>query len=106
MARLLVEVPEGLLYPLGPSRQDAAAAEIRVAAPGKLHELGRLPSGAASGLARVLRTYVSQQPILRAEAAPTLTGVLAQTAENMQQASSRNLRALRVPDSAAAVKNQ
>ena len=51
---LTVDLPEEALRALGSSPADAAA-EVRLAAAMKLHEIGRLSSGAAALLAGVSR---------------------------------------------------
>lgn len=54
MSRLILDVPDESLLSLKLS-DEAAAAEIRLAASVKLYELGRLSSGAAARLAGVPR---------------------------------------------------
>ncbi|MCU0835992.1 MAG: UPF0175 family protein [Chromatiaceae bacterium] len=55
MSRLILDVPDDSLLSLKLS-DEAAAAEIRLAASVKLYELGRLSSGAAARLAGIPRT--------------------------------------------------
>ena len=55
MRELILQVPDESLLSLKLTG-DAAAAEIRLAAAVKLHELGRMSSGAAAGLAGIPRT--------------------------------------------------
>mgnify|MGYP001815983358 CR=1 FL=1 len=55
MSRLILDVPDDSLLSLRLS-EEAAAAEIRIAASMKLYELGRLSSGAAARLAGIPRT--------------------------------------------------
>ena len=54
MSQLILDVPDDSLLSLGLS-DEAAAAEIRLAAAVKLYELGRLSSGAAAHLAGIPR---------------------------------------------------
>jgi predicted HTH domain antitoxin len=54
MSRIVLEIPDDSLLSLKLS-EDAAAAEIRLAAAMKLYELGKLSSGAAAGLAGIPR---------------------------------------------------
>ncbi|MBK1707047.1 UPF0175 family protein [Halochromatium glycolicum] len=54
MSQLILDVPDDSLLSLKLS-DDAAAAEIRLAASVKLYELGRLSSGAAARLAGIPR---------------------------------------------------
>jgi len=55
MSQLILDVPDDSLLSLKLS-DEAAAAEIRLAASVKLYELGRLSSGAAARLAGIPRT--------------------------------------------------
>lgn len=55
MSQLILDVPDDSLLSLKLS-EEAAAAEIRLAASMKLYELGRLSSGAAARLAGIPRT--------------------------------------------------
>ena len=55
MSQLILDVPDDSLLSLKLSNE-AAAAEIRLAASVKLYELGRLSSGAAAHLAGIPRT--------------------------------------------------
>jgi predicted HTH domain antitoxin len=55
MSQLILDVPDDSLLSLKLS-DEAAAAEIRLAASIKLYELGRLSSGAAARLAGIPRT--------------------------------------------------
>ena len=55
MSQLILDVPDESLLSLKLS-DEAAAAEIRLAASVKLYELGRLSSGAAARLAGIPRT--------------------------------------------------
>ena len=55
MSQLILDVPDDTLLSLKLS-DEAAAAEIRLAASVKLYELGRLSSGAAARLAGIPRT--------------------------------------------------
>jgi predicted HTH domain antitoxin len=55
MSQLILDVPDDSLLSLKLS-DEAAAAEIRLAAAVKLYELGRLSSGAAARLAGIPRT--------------------------------------------------
>jgi predicted HTH domain antitoxin len=55
MSQLILDVPDDSLLSLKLS-DEAAAAEIRLAASMKLYELGRLSSGAAARLAGIPRT--------------------------------------------------
>jgi predicted HTH domain antitoxin len=55
MSQLILDVPDDSLLSLKLS-DEAAAAEIRLAASVKLYELGRLSSGAAARLAGLPRT--------------------------------------------------
>jgi len=55
MSQLILDVPDDSLLSLKLS-DEAAAAEIRLAAAVKLYELGRLSSGAAAHLAGIPRT--------------------------------------------------
>jgi predicted HTH domain antitoxin len=55
MSQLILDVPDDSLLSLKLS-DEAAAAEIRLAASVKLYELGRLSSGAAAHLAGIPRT--------------------------------------------------
>ena len=55
MSQLILDVPDDSLLSLKLSNE-AAAAEIRLAASVKLYELGRLSSGAAARLAGIPRT--------------------------------------------------
>ena len=55
MSRLILDVPDDSLLSLKLSNE-AAAAEIRLAASVKLYELGRLSSGAAARLAGIPKT--------------------------------------------------
>lgn len=55
MTQLVLDVPDDSLHSLKLS-DEAAAAEIRLAASVKLYELGRLSSGAAARLAGLPRT--------------------------------------------------
>ena len=55
MDQLILDVPEDSLLSLKLS-DEAASAEIRIAASMKLYELGRLSSGAAARLAWIPRT--------------------------------------------------
>lgn len=55
MSQLILDVPDDSLLSLKLS-DEAAAAEIRLAASMKLYELGRLSSGAAAHLAGIPRT--------------------------------------------------
>jgi predicted HTH domain antitoxin len=54
MSQLILDVPDDSLLSLKLS-DEAAAAEIRLAAAAKLYELGRLSSGAAARLAGIPR---------------------------------------------------
>jgi len=56
MSQLILDVPDDSLLSLKLS-DEAAAAEIRLAASVKLYELGRLSSGAAARLAGIPRTF-------------------------------------------------
>jgi predicted HTH domain antitoxin len=55
MSQLILDVPDDSLLSLKLS-DEAAAAEIRLAASVKLHELGRLSSGATARLAGIPKT--------------------------------------------------
>jgi predicted HTH domain antitoxin len=55
MSQLILDVPDDSLLSLKLSNE-AAAAEIRLAASVKLYELGRLSSGAAARLAGIPKT--------------------------------------------------
>jgi predicted HTH domain antitoxin len=55
MSQLILDVPDDSLLSLKLS-DEAAAAEIRLAASVKLYELGRLSSGAAARLAGIPKT--------------------------------------------------
>jgi predicted HTH domain antitoxin len=55
MSQLILDVPDDSLLSLKLS-DEAAAAEIRLAASMKLYELGRLSSGAAARLAGIPKT--------------------------------------------------
>ena len=55
MSQLILDVPDDTLLSLKLS-DEAAAAEIRLAASVKLYELGRLSSGAAARLAGIPKT--------------------------------------------------
>jgi predicted HTH domain antitoxin len=55
LSQLILDVPDDSLLSLKLS-DEAAAAEIRLAASVKLYELGRLSSGAAARLAGIPRT--------------------------------------------------
>jgi len=55
MSQLILDVPDDSLLSLNLS-DEAAAAEIRLAASMRLYELGRLSSGAATRLAGIPRT--------------------------------------------------
>jgi len=55
MTRLVIDVPDDVLATLGLSGE-AAKTEILLAASIKLHEIGRLSSGTAAGLAGIPRS--------------------------------------------------